>query len=146
MTNKIEWAKVNWDKQDIVISVEAGCSREAVRQARVRLSAGQSDTPRQHRADSAVKRLSKVDTSVMTLPELMKVGKCHTNQVMVALKQLGKDYKRRPRGSPVYDWTKFPQDWAKQTDKEIAILVGANNPAIVTQWRIRHGYIKHKQH
>jgi len=142
MTNKIQWEITNWDKQDIIIATEKGCSREAVRQARIRCGGKPALFPRLHRKESAADRLSKIDTTDKTLPELVKIAKCNTSRAMYVLKSLGKTYTRRPRGNPIYDWTLFPADWEDKTDKEIAVLVGTDNPAIVTQWRHRHGYRK----
>lgn len=78
----------------------------------------------------------------MTLPELARVAGCKERRVAVVLQGMGRGYRRRPRGNAVYDWTKFPVNWAELTDKELAVIVGADNPAVVTQWRNRHGYSK----
>jgi len=138
----IDWNTIDWLQQDIVISRSLGCSREAVRQARLRLHAGKPLNPKKHTKDSSIIRLMAIDTSNMVLPELAKIAKCHEGRVLSVLKELGKDFKRRKRGGSTYDWSKFPKDWRDKTDKEIAVLLGVKHPSLVAQWRFRHGYRK----
>jgi hypothetical protein len=140
--DKIDWSRVDWGQQDITLAVQNGCSREAVRQARNRLRGGAALTPRQRTVPTSLDKLRDIDTSGLTLPQLAVLTGCKHRQIVDSLNILGKTYVQRPKGNAKYDWSKFPKDWVLRTDKDIAILVGVANPAVVTQWRIRHGYSK----
>jgi hypothetical protein len=148
--SKVDWSKVDWTKQDIVISRNLGCSREAARQARIRLNVGRSIRHRKNTLPNSASRLSEINTDNFTLPELSKMVGCHENRVMALLKQLGKNYKHRPRGihrkninDTPYDWSKFPADWYDKTDKEISLVIGTDKVSTVTTWRVRHGFLRY---
>ena len=145
-TYKVDLEKVDWLRQDVVLASELGCSREAVRQARVRMGAGLAATPRKRTAMTAEDHLAGMDTDGLTLPELARIVGCHERRIVIVLRLLGKGYKHRPRGKARYDWTLFPTDWETKTDKDLAVIVGADNPAVVAQWRNRHGYRKQVVH
>jgi hypothetical protein len=138
---KVNWDKADWKKQDIVLAKEYGVSREAVRQARLR-HGQKALTPWKRTCNTVGSILKEVDTSDKTLTELAPIVNCQERRVSEVLKGMGKDFKHKPRGGAIYDWTKFPEDWMCKTDKELAVIIGVKDPAIVGQWRIRHGYRK----
>ena len=138
----IDWSKADWDKQDMALSLEYGCSREAVRQARIRNGGGKALRPRQRVLPGTREHLASLDTSGMDLKQLAVLVGCSERRVADLLKGLGKTFKRRPKGNALYDWGKIPMDWAMRTDKELAAIVGVPSPAVVTQWRNRHGMKK----
>lgn len=137
----VDWEQIDWDKQDVVLSREIGCTREAVRQARNRMGKSKSKNAKLHTVKSAVLKLKDIDTAKKTLDELSKIAECHGSRVSVILKSLGKSFKRK-RTNKSYDWDKFPKNWESLTDKEIAVLMGVKSPSLVAQWRNRHGYAK----
>ena len=143
MKAMVNWVEVNWGKQDVELALACGVSRERVRQARKTYGGGvKPEGYRKRTCETAEDRLAGMETSDKTLPELAKMADCDEQRVSVLLKGLGKVFKRRARGNAKYDWTKFPQGWEFKTDKELAFLVGVDDPAVVTQWRNRHGYGK----
>ena len=141
----INWVKADWSLQDVEIARELGCSRERVRQARLDPEIGKGVQPlrfRKRTTITAESRLSLMDTTGMTLDKVADLAGCKEQRAALILRKLGKGYRRRPRGAATCDWSKFPGDWLLRTDKEIAVLVGASVPAVVAQWRNRHGYRK----
>lgn len=146
-SQRYDWGKVDWVNQDIVIANDLGCSRERVRQARLEYGRGiKSGKYRARLAGSPLRdRLAVMDTDGKTLKELAKeIGASESSMayLRVLLKELGKGYRRKPRGNARYDWGKFPINWKDLTDKEIADIVGVENPVVVTIWRNRHGFKK----
>lgn len=139
-----DWEQIDWNKQDIVLSREIGCTREAVRQARNRMGKSKSKNSKLHTVNSAILKLKDVNTSQKTLEELSKIAECHGSRVSVILKSLGKSFKRK-RTETSHDWDKFPTNWESLTDKEIAVLMGVKSPSLVAQWRNRHGYSKRQR-
>ena len=137
---KIDWSKVDWKRQDIEIAHGLGCSREAVRQARPEGSV--ADHPRQRTIPTALARLKAMDTSKMTLEQAGGLAMCEPRHAGRILRKLGKTYVRKPKGNSKHDWGRFPANWKSLTDKEIAMVVGVEDPAVVAQWRNRHGYRK----
>lgn len=141
----VDWANVDWRKQDVVLAAELRCTRERVRQARSDPRFGNgARAERFHKATgvTAAERLEAMNTTDRTLPQLARLAGCTDTTASLLLRRMGKDFRRRPKGSAKYDWTKFPHDWVDRTDEEIAAVVGVPSPAIVAQWRIRHGYRK----
>jgi len=136
----VDWTKANWDQQDIEFARLLGCSREAVRQKRpeghVALRARQRTLP------TAMARLEAMDTSGMTLEKAALLAGCKPKHAGRVLRTMGKGFKRHPIWNLTHDWSKFPTNWKDLTDKEIAKIVGVADPAVVAQWRNRHGYRK----
>lgn len=128
MKHKINWLKVDWHLQDIEIASRCGCSRERVRQARrdPELGGGQvSDNPRCRTGETAKNILARSETEGKTLVQLAATAGCDVHRAGKLLRELGKEFKHRPRGGQIYSWGKFPENWRELTDKEIAALVGA---------------------
>jgi hypothetical protein len=143
--HKVNWGQVDWHLQDIEIADRFGCSRERVRQARKEPGLGggqQSDKPRSRTGETAKNILARTDTKGRTLVQLAATAGCDTHRAGKLLRELGKSFKRRPRGGQIYRWGHFPENWRELTDKEIASMVGAKYGDIVAQWRARHGYIR----
>lgn len=125
-----------------MIARNLGCSREAVRQARERTTSVQAESPRQRTLPTAQGRIAEMDTVGMTVLEVAEKAGCEEKHALDVMRVLGKTFKRRPRGGGVHDWSKFPADWRDLTDKQIADVVGVGDPAVMAQWRNRHGYRK----
>ena len=141
--NKYNWESVDWGRQDVEIARDFGCSRERVRQVRVDPKIGMgriANKPRGRTGDTATSVLSKIDTECKTLSELSDDTGYGEHSIGLVLNSLGNGFKRRTRGGQLYDWSKFPTQWREMKDKEIATLVGAEYPAVVAQWRKRHGH------
>lgn len=141
----VDWSTADWRKQDVALAAELGCTRERVRQARNDPRLGNGARSLRHRRRTAVTsldRLAAMNTEGRTLPELARLAGCGKRNAAMLLKRLGQGFRRRPRGNARYDWARFPSDWEDRTDKEIAAVVGVDNPAVVTQWRNRHGFRK----
>lgn len=135
------WKLIDWTRQDVVIALAEGVSRERVRQARKTHGGGVVPSGyRRHTSGTVRDKLEGVSSSSMTLSELAEKGGCGEVHVAGVLRELGKEYKRLPNGNARYDWGKFPVGWEGMTDREIGEVVGVGNPAVVTQWRNRHGY------
>jgi hypothetical protein len=140
MTRTYDWGKVDWGQQDVFIASLMGCSREAVRQARVRLGVGAARTPRA-RTVTVEGELKGLETEELTLSEVAgKIGYSEKH-IGVVLGRMGKCFKRR-KGRAWHNWGLFPANWEEMTDKEIGLVVGVDEPCVVTQWRNRHGYRK----
>lgn len=139
---KIDWGGADWARQDVDLAGSLGVSREAVRQARRRLGKGHPEGYRQRTGVTAGQRIKAMVTDGRTIVEIAKAAGCGEAYARVALRAGGKGYKRRPKGNARYDWSLLPADWKDRTDKEMAELVGASSPAVVTQWRVRHGMRK----
>ena len=139
---RIDWSKVNWVEQDIRLAESLGVSREAVRQARLRHHVGASPKHKYRAPSSVVMVLRGLDTRNMTIPQIQQVVQRKYGHLLSILKREGLDYQRRPNGKLKYDWSKLPKDWLQMTDQEIAVVVGVESPAVVAQWRWRHGYRK----
>lgn len=144
---KVDWSRADWRKQDVALAAELGCSRERVRQARSDPRFGNGAGSPRHRRRTSVTpmdRLAAMDTDGRTLPELARLAGCGIRNAAMLLRRLGRGFRRRPRGNARHDWARFPADWPDRTDKEIAAIVGIGNPAVVTQWRNRHGFRKRR--
>ena len=141
--SKVNWEDADWTKQDVVISRDLGCSREAVRQARIRFDIEPSVNYRKKTYPTTESKLLKINTKKFTIAELSKMIGCHEHPLMAVLRKIGKSCKKSPRKG-VHDWSKFPELWYLSTDKELAVLIGIENPALVTQWRIRHGFRRYE--
>ena len=137
---KVDWAMVDWSKQDIELSERLGVSRERVRQ--VRPFGVKPSEYRHRRGVTSTERIGVMDCSGKTVEEVARSAGCGAAYAGVALRKLKKDYRRLPRGNPRYDWGLLPENWKDLTDKALADIVGALNPAVVTQWRVRHGMRK----
>lgn len=142
MRNSVDWTTVDWCQQDVVLAKQLERTRERVRQARKRFGGQQPEGYRRRTSGSIRLRLAKTATEVMTLPKLSKHAGRKSETIRCVLKKMGKGYKRMPNGNARYDWSRFPAGWRAMTDKDIGAIVGAGNPAIVAQWRNRHGYRK----
>lgn len=142
MKSKINWDDIDWDKQDVELSVELGVSRERVRQVRVEKGGGQSSGYRHHVGVTAEDRIGAMVTDGKTVEEVARGAGCGEAFARVVMKRLGKVYKKLPKGNSRYDWDLVPLNWEELTDKVIAGMVGASSPAVVTQWRIRHNMRK----
>ena len=142
MRNSVDWTTVDWNLQDVVLARQLGRTRERVRQVRKQLGKPRPDEYHKRTSGSARLKLAKEATEVVSLPMLAKMTGCSQQRVACVLKTLGKGYKRRPNGRARYDWTRFPAGWYAMTDKAIGAVVGASNPAIVAQYRKRHGYLR----
>ena len=143
----IDWGSVDWGKQDVEIAALMGVSRQRVGQ--VRPAGTSAKEYRQRRGVTAEQRIAKMLTEGKTLGEIAKAAGCGEAHARVALNEAGKEYRRLQKGRPKYDWSRFPMEgwrWTEMTDKAIAALVGASSPAVVTQWRIRHGMRKTGRH
>lgn len=139
---KVDWRSADWRKQDVVLAAEFGCTREAARQARndPRFGNGvKPDSFRKRTVVTATELLQAITTSEHTIPALARLTKSGEANIRVILKKLGKTFRKRPKGNAKYDWTRLPADWATRTDRALAAIVGASSPAVVAQWRIRHG-------
>jgi hypothetical protein len=140
---KIDWSQADWILQDVVLASQFGCTREAARQARVKHGNGViPDRLRKRTGETIATHLAAMNTAEMTLDQLSEAVGCKEQYVAVVLKSLGKTFKCRPRGNAKYNWEKIFNIWRKKTDQELADIVGAKNPAVVAQWRNRHGYRK----
>jgi len=133
-----DWSRVDWGRQDVEIAAEMGVSREAARQRRP--EGVVAARHRQRTVATAEARIEAMDTSAMTLDRVAALAGCSRKHALRVLSGLGKAYSRLPRGNARYDWGRFPADWMGMTDKQIAVVVGVGDPAVVTQWRNRHGY------
>ena len=139
MKKKINWLDVDWGKQDVEIARIKGVSRERVRQ--VRPKGVKSISFRQRTGMTAGKRILAMETTGKSLVEIALAARCKKAYARSVVSLNGKKY-RRGRGNARYDWGLVPQDWRGLTDVEIGELVGVANPAVVAQWRIRHGMRK----
>ncbi len=138
---QIDWSRADWTLQDVVLAAQRGCTRERVRQVRKALALGvRADRHRRRTVPTATARLTVMATEGITLPDLAKLAVCGEQHAAFVLRQAGKTFKRRPRGNARYDWSKIPKNWSSLTDKQLAVLVGVGDPAVVAQWRNRHGY------
>ena len=137
---KVEWGGVDWSKQDIEISRLLGVSRERVRQ--VRPQGKKALHFRQRTGDTAIKSIALMDTEGKTVAEVAADAGCGIVYARTTMNDEGKEYRHLPRGNIKYDWTLLPKNWKKLTDKVMAKVVGAKNPAVVAQWRLRHGMHK----
>ena len=134
-----DWGKADWKDQDVAISRELGISRERVRQKRLELGIGKPEGHRQRESEVAAKILG-MKTGGMTIPKVALACGCSEEYAGTVMRGAGKDYVRRPKGGAKYDWASVkPSEWERMTDKEVAKLVGASKPIVVTQWRLRHG-------
>jgi len=144
MTTQINWDQVDWLKQDIVLSRELGCSREAVRQARIRLKGGSPVSFHGWTGETIKNKLVDIDTTLYDISQLADKLGASKRHVATVLRELGLSCKSLPNGNSVHDWSKLPVDWWKKTDKELAVIIGVDSPAVVTQWRFKHGLNKKK--
>jgi hypothetical protein len=135
----VNWLEVDWSKQDVELAAEHGVSRERVRQARKAHGAGKPIGYRKRTGETAEDKLANMETGDKTLLELATLAGCTGRRVAVLLKGMGKSFLRRKNGKAKYDWSKLPEDWESRSDKELAILMGIGNSAVVATWRHRHG-------
>lgn len=133
-----DWTRVDWGLQDVEIARGMGVTRQAVHQRRPEGSV--AARKRRRVVPTAMARIEAMDTSGMELPRVALLAGCTERHAMKVLSGMGKAYRRRPRGNARYDWGRFPEGWRRMTDKQIAAEVGVGDPAVVTQWRNRHGY------
>lgn len=149
MNKNIQWRLADWDKQDIELSMEFGCSREMVRQARKDPRYGNGREPdhkKKRTIPTAESLLTGMETDGKTLPELAKAAGCSQSHAALVMRGLDKGYKRRPKGRARLAWDKFPTRWLSMTDKDIGALVGTTDGSVVAQWRSRHGYDRKGHH
>jgi hypothetical protein len=137
---KVEWGKVDWSKQDVELAAIHGCSRERVRQ--MRPEGVVADGYRQRTGVTAEQRIARMETEGRTVEEVARAAGCGKAYARVAMKRAGKGYRHLPKGRARYDWALLPANWRELTDKAMAGMVGASSPAVVTQWRVRHGMRK----
>lgn len=142
MRKSVDWKKVDWSQQDVALASQLGCSRERVRQVRKQLCKPRPEGYHRRTIGSARLKLAEQATEIMALPKISELAGCKPARARSVLKELGKGYKRRPNGHARYDWSRFPAGWRSMTDHAIGLIVGASNPAIVAQWRNRHGFSK----
>lgn len=139
----VDWTKVNWSKQDIVLAEDLGLSRERIRQMRKVLRKPKPKHERCRRISAYIK-LSKVKTIKLTLKQIAKKYGYTEGHVRNVLERLGKGFfpeDRRTNGK--YEWASITKkQWQSLTDREIAVKLGVENPAVVTLWRIRHDIYK----
>ena len=143
MKAKVEWGEVSplmWLKQDVEIAQELGVSRERVRQVRPKGSVPQGY--RRRTGGTAWQRIAAMDTKGKGMREVAEAAGCGVAHAGVAMRAMGKGYARMPKGNARYDWGLLPPGWRGLTDKELAGVVGASSPAVVAQWRLRHGMRK----
>ena len=146
--SKVDWAKADWTKQDVVLAVELGCSRQRVFQVRAelvksgKLDGVEPDGYRTRTTGTAANEIAKGEWSGKTVPEVALEAGCSEGHAGLLLRKAGKAYKKRPKGNSRYDWGKMPSNWKDLTDKEIAVIIGASSRVVVTQWRVRHGMRK----
>ena len=144
--SKADWGKADWARRDVEIAEEFGVSRQRVFQARRKFGGGvEPSLKRRRRGVTAAQRIAAMETSGRTADEVARAAGCGKGYAGARLRKLRKDYRRLPKGGARYDWSLMPSDWRSRTDKEMAELVGASSPAVVTQWRIRHGMRKRGQ-
>ena len=140
---KVNWKKVSsaiWLKQDVEVAKLLGVSRERVRQ--VRPAGMVAENHRKHIEVTAWQRIAGMVTDGKTMIEVAKVVGCGAAYAGVAMRRMGKGYVRMAKGNSKYNWRLLPPNWRDLTDKEMAGVIGASSPAVVTQWRIRHGMRK----
>lgn len=82
------WGGVDWSRSVREIAAEMGCSTKRVYQ--VMKARGMHRPPK----ESAKERLSRMNTSLMTVPELATVVKCTASHVQQVLRELGKSHRR----------------------------------------------------
>ena len=140
MNQKVDWEKVDWNLQDIVISERFGITRERVRQVR-KLRGFVCSESRHRRGVNKRDLILGSDTAGKGISEIALEFGCKESYVRCVLNRSGKEYNRIDcrSGNSKYDWGLFPDNYRKLTDKDIARIIGISNPSIVTQWRIRHG-------
>ena len=137
---KVDWGNADWSMQDVAIAGLLVVSRERVRQMRPKGSV--SANYRRRTGVTAWQRIMAMDTSGKTIREVARVAGCVAEYAGMALRKLGKPYRRLPKGNAKYDWGLMPANWRGLTDKAMAGMVGTSSPAAVTQWRLRHGMRK----
>lgn len=142
MKNSVDWTTVDWNLQDVVLARQLGRTRERVRQVRTQLGKPRPEGFHKWTSGSARLRLAGEITEIMMITKVAEVAECSLERARAVLKMLGKGYRSRPNGRARYAWNRFPGGWAAMTDKAIGAVVGASNPAIVAQWRKRHGRLR----
>ena len=136
---KADWGKADWSMQDVTIASLLGVSKERVGQVRPKGSV--SANYRRRTGVTAWQRIMAMDTSGKTIREVARAAGCVAEYAGMALRKLGKPYRRLSKGNAKYDWGLMPANWRELTDKAMADMVGAGRAA-VTQWRLRHGMRK----
>ena len=140
---KVNWKAVDpgiWLRQDVQVAAELGVSRERARQ--MRPEGLRPSGYRRRTCVTASQRIAAMDCVGKTIGEVARVAGCGEAYAGVALRKLGKGYRRLPKGRARYDWGLMPANWRELSDKVMAGMVGASSPAVVTQWRVRHGMRK----
>jgi hypothetical protein len=141
---KTDWNSMDWGLRDVDIAKQQGCSRERVRQ--VRLTLNKPKSPLWHqRFGTSKESISKLDTSNMTPEQVARETGCSVTYATQKLNELGKTFNKPPdrRRIQKYDWGSISlEQWLTLKDTEVAKLLGVGNPAVVTQWRNRHGVRK----
>lgn len=138
--SKLDWSHIDWKMQDVEVARMLGCSREAARQAR---PVGKvSLRHRKRTVPTALAWLEAIDTSGMTLEKAALLAGCEPKYAGRVLRRMKKAFIRMPKWNAKHDWSRFPGNWRELTDKQIAAVVGVDDPAVVAQWRNRHGYRK----
>jgi hypothetical protein len=97
MKKRIDWEKVNWDEQDVVIADQFGCSRERVRQKRGELGKCKAKSWHCRRESLKVDIRSLGDTSKMTLKEIAEKAGCSVSYALQCLKLAHKDYLKQKK-------------------------------------------------
>jgi len=139
---KVNWSAVDWGWQDVQLAEKHGVSRERVRQVRKDSGATLPLAYRKRTGVTASQRIMAMETDGKTLSVIARAAGCGEAYAAVELRKAGKKYRLLPKGNAKYDWSLIPSDWMDRTDKEMAEIIGASGPAVVTQWRIRHGLRK----
>jgi hypothetical protein len=143
-SSRVDWSAVDWRMQDVAIARLVGVTRERARQARKENGGAVPERKWQRTGVTAAARIAAMSTDGRTAEEVGKAAGCGGGHAAAVMRSLGKGFRRLPRGNARYDWSLMPSDWMSRTDKDMASLVGASSPSVVTQWRIRHGMRKRK--
>lgn len=139
---KYDWGRVEWNKQDVVIARELGCTRERVRQKRILMGKGKSEHHHEH-GSIFKQKVKELDTTSLTINDVVTRVKCSKAYAINMLNKLGKDYNKVDgRRGGKYDWGKA--NWALK-DWENAEILGVPNPSTVTQHRRRLGILKKRK-
>ena len=136
----INWADINWGMNDAAIGRLKGCSREAVRQNRVKLGIARS--PNWHAMEGGMKhRLRGMGTTGKTLKEIQAEigGGYSTGWIRQVLVDSGKTWRVvPPQYRCKYNWAAVGDaEWDGLSNKEIGLRCGVANLSLVAQRRGR---------
>ena len=89
--------------------------------------------------------MSGKQTAKMTREEVAKLAGCEAEYAEQCLRAASLPYKipEDQRWQTKYAWLSITHDqWMSNTDPEIAVILGVDNPGVVSQWRRRNGILK----